>query len=132
MFAETLSARTGLLDQIKRFSLGGMPIYGECGGFMYLTEGIINESNQFYPLLNLLPGKARLGKKLRSLGYCRTEAKSESLIGKIGCLAMGHVFHWAELDDCDPQWEKSFRVIKGDKVIEEGYQYNCRYYHDPL
>jgi cobyrinic acid a,c-diamide synthase len=123
LFAEELSSNKILICQIRSLCEAGLPVYGECGGFMYLTEGILNENNQFYPLLNLLPGKARLGKKLRSLGYCRTEAKSESIIGKKGSVTMGHVFHWAELEDCNPQLEKSFRVIKGEKVLEEGFQY---------
>ena len=123
LFAKELSGNSSLINNIRELCEKDLPVYGECGGFMYLTEGVLNEKDVFFPLLNLLPGKARLGKKLRSLGYCQTQLKTDSIIGKKSSLIMGHVFHWADLEDCNTNNEKAFTVTKGEKVLEEGYMY---------
>ena len=54
LFAKQLFKNSGLRKQIKEKSLEGMPIYGECGGFMYLcreirdTKGNISDYNGFW------------------------------------------------------------------------------------
>ncbi|MBI4745157.1 MAG: cobyrinate a,c-diamide synthase [Deltaproteobacteria bacterium] len=41
LYAERLSANVSMMDSIKNFAESGGKIYAECGGFMYLTEGIV-------------------------------------------------------------------------------------------
>lgn len=123
LFARKLSENGSLRNQLRALSEKGMPIYGECGGFMYLTEGIIDKEGTFFPMAGILPGRAKMGKKLRSLGYCRTELKEDTILGVKGTKAMGHVFHWAELVHVDDGEDRAFTVSKGEKVLEEGF---CR------
>jgi cobyrinic acid a,c-diamide synthase len=123
VFARELSSNSSMIMSIRALCEKGLPLYGECGGFMYLTEGIIDKEDTFHALLNLLPGKTRLGKKLRSLGYCRTRLNHDSILGEKDSEAMGHVFHWAELETLEEIHEKAFTVMKGDQVLTEGFIY---------
>ncbi|MBF0468957.1 MAG: cobyrinate a,c-diamide synthase, partial [Desulfamplus sp.] len=75
LFAQELSSNTTLMDQIRQRSLQGMPIYGECGGFMYLCKDItgMNEiqeaenkdSTKKYPMTGCFPFSAVMSKKMR-------------------------------------------------------------------
>ncbi len=40
VFAEALSANTVMRNNIKEMAAAGLPIYGECGGLMYLSQGL--------------------------------------------------------------------------------------------
>ena len=42
--ADRLAANAGLRNQIQARSLEGMPIYAECGGFMYLCEALLAQA----------------------------------------------------------------------------------------
>lgn len=121
LFARQLTENSSLRNQLVRLAEKGMPIYGECGGFMYLTEGIIDKDGVFFPMTGILPGRAKMGKKLRSLGYCSTELKEDTVLGVKGTKAMGHVFHWAELVHVDEAEDRAFTVSKGEKLLEEGF-----------
>ena len=38
--AETLASNKRMLDSIRSFAASGRPVYAECGGLMYLGQGI--------------------------------------------------------------------------------------------
>ena len=40
VYAGELSGNNGMLGDIKEGIEGGLPVYAECGGLMYLTKGI--------------------------------------------------------------------------------------------
>jgi len=123
LYGEKLSANRSLLQQLRQLAEGGIPVYGECGGFMYLTEEIIDGEGRSFPMAGLLPGKARLGEKLRSLGYCESELKADSILGQKGTRGKGHVFHWSALEGADPGQPRILTIRKGPRELEEGF---CR------
>ena len=118
---EKLSENISLINEIRRRCEGGMPLYGECGGFMYLTEGIINDDGILFKMLSLLPGRTSMGKKLRALGYCESVFNSDNILGNRGCRVNGHVFHWAGLEGIPEEEKKALTVTKGDEILEEGF-----------
>lgn len=109
LFASELSANRSLLDQIKQNSLHGMPIYGECGGFMYLCKDITNmdgavymggETDKIrYSMAGCFPFSAVMSKKMRSLGYRQISLKQDTVIGKKGNILRGHEFHYSSLEN---------------------------------
>ncbi len=121
---ERLSENRSLIDDIRSRCEEGMPLYGECGGFMYLTEGIVGEDGSLFKMLSLLPGRAVMGKKMRSLGYCESVFNNDNILGSRGCRAKGHVFHWAGLEGIPEEREQALTVTKGDEHIEEGFTNN--------
>ncbi len=121
LHGEELSDNVSLISEIRNRCEGGMPLYGECGGFMYLTEGIVNDEGTLFRMLSLLPGRTSMGKKMRALGYCESVFNSDNILGNRGCHAKGHVFHWAGLEGVSEEREKILTVTKGDEILEEGF-----------
>jgi len=66
-YAETLSGNRGLINAIKKASLGGIPIYAECGGLIYLSEGI-ERNGRFFPMAGILPLRIKMQNR-PVLGY---------------------------------------------------------------
>ncbi len=122
LYAGELSANGDLLAQLRDLAGKGLPVYGECGGFMYLTEEIIDGEGRSFPMAGLLPGKARLGEKLKALGYCETETNCDTILGQRGTRGRGHVFHWSALEEGNTGEPLVFTVRKGTRVLEEGFQ----------
>jgi cobyrinic acid a,c-diamide synthase len=89
----------------------GMPIYGECGGLMYLC-GSLEADNQTYAMAGILPGRAVMTPKLQALGY---------VTGAFGCrpglwtgtvVIRGHEFHYSRVE-CDPEARFAIRLGQG-------------------
>jgi cobyrinic acid a,c-diamide synthase len=66
VFAERLSANRTLCDAIAAFE---GPIYAECGGLMYLSQGIRTRDGKVHPMVGILPGAAVMSDNLAALGY---------------------------------------------------------------
>jgi cobyrinic acid a,c-diamide synthase len=92
-----LSANEGMLDSIRSFAGAGRPIYAECGGLMYLSEGLETLDGKCYPLVGLLPTRARMLDRLKSLGYVEVTLKKDSIWGASGTRWRGHEFHYSDL-----------------------------------
>lgn len=128
LFAEKLSRNTDLQKQIKAKSDGGMPVYGECGGFMYLCSYIIGmDGLTKYPMTGCFPFTAAMSKKMRSLGYREVTLACDSPVGKKGDVLRGHEFHYSSLKDGSLECDGMHRIYRasaraGKQVSLEGYQ----------
>jgi cobyrinic acid a,c-diamide synthase len=116
LYAQQLSRNTSMLESIRRRINSGMPAYGECGGFMYLTEGMNDFDNIFSPMAGVFPFKTKMTKKRARLGYREIALQEDSILGKKGQTARGHEFHYSEI-------EKSAKVQKCRSAEE---QKDCR------
>lgn len=97
LYSKELSANVLMLESVKRWSDEGRPLYAECGGFMYLTEGIYDFDNVLYPMCGIFPFKAMMKKGRASLGYREAALKERTILGKKGELVRGHEFHYSEI-----------------------------------
>jgi len=96
IYARQLAANKPLLAALRQAHAAGMPIYAECGGFMYLTEGIIDLEGKFHPLVGLIPGITRMQPRLVSLGYRLVESPPNgNFLLPPGVATRGHEFHWS-------------------------------------
>jgi cobyrinic acid a,c-diamide synthase len=104
MFAAQLAANTALKAAIRRAYAADMPIYAECGGFMYLTEAIIDLAGTCHPMVGLIPGTTRMERRLMSLGYRIVESPTGNFLLPRGFTGRGHEFHWSTWEtDHQPQ-----------------------------
>jgi cobyrinic acid a,c-diamide synthase len=94
IYAAQLTANRPLLAALRRAHAAGMPIYAECGGFMYLTEAIVDLEGQLHPMVGLIPGLSRMQPRLVSLGYRLVESPGNFLLPQ-GVITRGHEFHWS-------------------------------------
>ncbi len=97
LHAGQLSENRAMLDSIKNFAESGKPVYAECGGFMYLTEGIYDFDNVLYPLAGIFPFKTKMLKGRSKLGYREAVLNQESILGKKGSAVRGHEFHYSAI-----------------------------------
>ncbi|MBW2042717.1 MAG: cobyrinate a,c-diamide synthase [Deltaproteobacteria bacterium] len=126
--ADALSRNQTLKDQLRRMSLDGMPIYGECGGFMYLCREIVDFDGTSHAMVGCFPFRARMHGRLRSLGYRKIELIHDTVIGPAGLCAKGHEFHYSDISKAAPfpEGRKAFRVFSraGATESRSGFQVN--------
>ena len=125
--AAALAANQGLLQNIRRFAAAGGWIYAECGGLMYLAEGIETGDGARHAMLGLLPAWTRMCQRRQSLGYVEVTLNLDSLWGRRGDCLRGHEFHYSELAGnpaADSQWQTAYSVKRrqSDAVAAEGFQ----------
>jgi len=97
-----LAANTPLLDALRLAANSGMPIYAECGGLLYLTEGIdpaiaAEGSEPRHRLAGLFPGRARMLTRRKTLGYRTVTTTAATPLGPAGTTARGHEFHYSDI-----------------------------------
>jgi cobyrinic acid a,c-diamide synthase len=97
--AAALEKNTAVRDEIKRNCLNGMPIYAECGGFMYLCEELWDKHGTPYSMAGCFPFSTRMFGRLKALGYREVTLTRNTIIGSSGQRMRGHEFHYSELDD---------------------------------
>ncbi len=120
LYAEQLSANKEMLAAVKDWAENDGFIYGECGGFMYLTEGIVDHDEQFHPMANIFGVQARMQNRRASLGYREIRLKEDGLFGTAGTVLRGHEFHYSSIDEMESSIKKIYAVNNGN---EEGYCY---------
>jgi cobyrinic acid a,c-diamide synthase len=126
-YAEALSDNQGMQEAIRQYAGRGFPVYAECGGLMYLTQGIETTKGKRYPMVGLLPVWSRMLDRLKSLGYVEVTLVQNSLWGEGGAVFKGHEFHYSELTEPlqnDSLWTSVYRVKhRRSKTISlEGFQ----------
>ena len=99
LHAAALSGNGSMRAAIRAFSTSGKPVYGECGGFMYLTSAITDTEGREYEMVGVYPVAARMQKRLRRLGYRRVEMQTDTVLGRKGAFCYGHEFHYSEIDE---------------------------------
>ncbi|QTA89035.1 Cobyrinate a,c-diamide synthase [Desulfonema magnum] len=124
LFARQLADNVNLRNQIREKSIDGMPIYGECGGFMYLCREISDTEGNTYPMTNCFPFATRMFPRLKALGYREIAMAKDTIIGKRGQTVRGHEFHYSEMTGFSQKIETVYSVSAraGIKKNDEGYQ----------
>ncbi len=126
MFAGQLSANRTMRRQILQGCRRGLPIYGECGGFMYLCREFIAQKGRRLPLCGCFPLATRLLDRLHSLGYREVTLTEDSILGRAGMTARGHEFHYSEIAETVADVRQIYEVLtrKGENSTSEGFCVN--------
>ncbi|MFH2058156.1 MAG: cobyrinate a,c-diamide synthase [Pseudomonadota bacterium] len=125
VFADQLAQKQDLLQQIKTYSNKGMPIYGECGGFMVLCKHLSGmDEGRKYSMSGCFDFTVQMSKQLRSLGYREITLKEETIIGKKGDVIRGHEFHYSSLENPGAHTGNIYQVSSraGQDIQLKGYQ----------
>jgi cobyrinic acid a,c-diamide synthase len=123
LHAEKLAANHVLRKGIKEKSADGMPIYGECGGFMYLCEELVDLNSARYPMCGCFPFSAKMFSRLKALGYREVTLSRNTVIGNAGLTLRGHEFHYSELNSPAEAVPTAFSITdrSGMDKRPEGY-----------
>jgi cobyrinic acid a,c-diamide synthase len=84
--------------QIKQASEDGMPIYGECGGLMYLSRQLVSENACSHYMVGALPCSTIMTKRLQALGYAEAKVVGTNPVVETGCTIRGHEFHYSLIE----------------------------------
>jgi cobyrinic acid a,c-diamide synthase len=124
LFAEKLSGQKRLRRRIRQMCMENMPIYAECGGFMYLCDTLIDMDGHRYPMVGCFPFTAQMFSRRKALGYREVSLAKDTIIGKTDQVIRGHEFHYSELTDASRDIEKIYRVSDRNHMenIQKGYQ----------
>lgn len=85
--------RNGLRDAAAR----GLPIHGECGGYMVLGAGLEDAAGVRHEMAGVLGLETSFARRKLHLGYRRVRLLATCSIGATQSLVYGHEFHYASV-----------------------------------
>ncbi len=101
----------------------GLPVYAECGGFMYLGEKLVVNGTSF-PMVGAVPMAFILKKKPQGHGYTILKVDRPNPFYKVGETIKGHEFHYSEpLITQKNEASFAFQVRRGQGIdgIRDGF-----------
>jgi cobyrinic acid a,c-diamide synthase len=98
LYAEQLSSQKLLISDLRAFSQAGKPIYGECGGLIFLGRGLKASDGTAWPMAGLLPLSVEMTDRLVHFGYAEMEFVADGFAAK-GTRLRGHSFHCSRIVD---------------------------------
>jgi len=104
-------------NAISTLAQDGMPVYGECGGLMYLCGALETEGKE-YKMAGVLPGRAVMTKRLAALGYVKGAFSGPAGLWPGTVAVRGHEFHYSRVE-CDRDARFALRLSAG-KGISDG------------
>jgi cobyrinic acid a,c-diamide synthase len=96
-FASALAANMTLKEELRRFGARGMPIYAECGGFMYLGQTLTDYSGERQSMVGLFPIDTLMDPEYLAIRYVTIRTLADSPLGPAGTEARGQEFHQSRL-----------------------------------
>ncbi|MHB8158086.1 MAG: cobyrinate a,c-diamide synthase [Desulfocucumaceae bacterium] len=113
IFAEELQANESLGRAVKDGVEGGLPVYAECGGLMYLSRTLAWKDRS-YRMSGCLPFDVAMSDRPQGHGYEVVEVESENPFFPAGSVIRGHEFHHSKLENIDEtKLSFAFRVTRG-------------------
>ena len=104
LYCEALSLNESMRESVKKAAEGGLPVLGECGGYLYLLEELEAEDGRIWPMTGVLKGKGYKKGKNSRFGYIGVEAEKDSLYLNPGEQIRGHEFHYWDCEVLEEEW----------------------------
>ncbi len=111
MFAEPLGDNASMRASIRAAAERGLPIYAECGGLMYLGQGIEDLKGRYYAMAGVLPGRSVIQGGRLTLGYRTIQATQSNCLLVAGETVRGHEFHFSSLQDSTDALPAAYEVL---------------------
>jgi cobyrinic acid a,c-diamide synthase len=94
LHAGEIAAASTFRAGMRQAAESGVRIYGECGGYMVMGEGLIDASGERHAMLDLLPLVTSYEERRRHLGYRRVTPINGSFFEKP---MTAHEFHYSSI-----------------------------------
>ncbi len=92
--AAALAENRAVRERVRALSGQGLPIYAECGGFMYLCKSLTVEGTE-YPMAGVFDLSTELCARPQGLGYVEAEVATANPFFTLGTHIRGHEFHYS-------------------------------------
>jgi len=103
LHAGRLAGNGRFLGGLRDAAARGATVYGECGGYMVLGEGLEDADGKAYTMAGLLPVATSFAKRRLHLGYRRAVTLADGPWGPRGTALHGHEFHYASTVAADAE-----------------------------
>lgn len=117
--AAELAANEGFCRSVKAAAEDGLPIYAECGGFIYLGRSL-TVGEKSYPMTSVLPIDFVLEKRPQAHGYTVLETGIESPFLDKGVIIKGHEFHYSRPLTSDGPQPMAYHMSRGHGIDGKG------------
>ncbi|QEX23859.1 cobyrinic acid a,c-diamide synthase [Hypericibacter adhaerens] len=98
LHAGRLAHNERLMTGLRVAAQRGAAIYGECGGYMLLGQGLVDAEGQRQRMTELLPLETSFAERKLHLGYRAVTLRGEvPPLGAAGSGFRGHEFHYARI-----------------------------------
>jgi len=114
-FLRKLEGNRGLRGDIAEAVQGGLPVYAECAGLMYLCRSI-SWRNRSYEMVGVLSSEVQVSERPEGHGYVAAEVMSENPVFPVGLTVRGHEFHHSHLLPPD-DLPCAYRIKRGRGMI---------------
>ena len=121
IFAEKLQANKKIRASILTAAENNLPIYAECGGFMYLMNGITDFDGKNFEMCGVIPACAVMTDKLQTVGYVEAEILKDCIIGKAGEKLHAHEFHFSTAEILTDKNIFSCKRMRTGKFYRAGF-----------
>lgn len=111
--ARRLAENSGYMNSLKEAIEGGLPVYAECGGAMFLGKQIVVDGVE-YPMTGIFGATFGMDAKPQRHGYTILETRSSNPFFKAGTVFRGHEFHYSKIVGWDGEEPPmAFNVKRG-------------------
>ena len=114
VFARELAANEGMHGALRAAAARGVPIYGECGGLMYLGRALTDADGTRHAMAGLLPCESTMESARLTLGYREAESLGTPLLQR-GERVRGHEFHYSTLVAPPEAASAAYRLLDPDR-----------------
>ena len=124
LHAASLAANVSMREDVRAQAAAGLPVYAECGGFMYLTEAIQDPEGRWHPMVGWFQVQAIFPQAGLTLRYVRVRIEKDCCLGPRGAQARGHEFHRSRMSPMPSSIERVLAIAEapGDFWRAEGYR----------
>lgn len=117
VFIRELEGNESLREDIRRAIEGGMPVYAECGGLIYLARslswnGVVGE------MVGAIPCDARMSERPSGHGYVILRETGKGPWPSFGTEIRGHEFHYSQVEGLGTV-DFAYRVVRGQGIDGE-------------
>jgi cobyrinic acid a,c-diamide synthase len=120
LFAEELADNAPMREALRATWRSGLPIYGECGGLMYLGNTLTDHDRRSWRMAGVVPYDSHLDAERVTVGYRTVTALRDTPLLPAESTTVGHEFHYSRLTEPVHEEDAAYRVAEGEDG-PEGY-----------
>jgi len=88
-------ARSPALSTLADRAEDGLPVLGECGGLMALTESLTTTDGETHAMAGIVPGTVRMHDRYQALDHVTLRAVKDGVTAQAGTTQHAHEFHYS-------------------------------------
>jgi cobyrinic acid a,c-diamide synthase len=116
--ARELAAAERFRRRLRELAEMGLPIYAECGGLMFLGEGLRLEGEGF-EMCGILPAVFGFSRRPQGHGYTIVKVARQNPYYAVGSEIKGHEFHYSSVIEWRGRPEDlAFEMIRGTGIYQ--------------